>query len=452
MSTVAAGVLPARRTATTRLPGVAGTSVVEQAPEPPADADAPPEAVADRATQRWVVAATVVGAVWRIGVLISKWSQGLLFNDSLYYSFQAHSNAHGNWFRLVFTNGPGAEHPPLASLLMTPASMLPHAVFWQRATSTVLGIAVIPLLGLLGLRLGGRRVAILAACIAAVYPNLWMNDALVMSESTASLLMVVVLLCAWRLHQRFDRRSAMLLGAVIGLAVLARSELILLAPLFGFIGWRNHDHRKWIKRASLVLVSTGMVVLPWMVYNLTRFEQPVLLSTNDGGVLLGSNCDQTYSGAQIGGWLTGCFDGFVSLPGEDPSQLSRRERSAALHYISNHAGRVPLVVAARLLRTADLYGLPDLVRMDVADERARWASWSGIVCWWLLAPFALVGLWRSRRTVGWLLCPPLLAGVLTAALFYGAHRLRSPMEPVVVVCAAIGIVSCVGVGRSRAAA
>ena len=396
--------------------------------------------------------ATLVGAIWRVSMLIGKWNQRLLFNDSLYYSFQAHANAHGQWFRLVFTGGPGAEHPPLASLLMTPASLLPHYVFWQRATNTVLGIAIIPLIGLLGVRIGGRRVALAAACIAAVYPNLWMNDSLVMSESSSALLVVVVLLCAWRLQERFDLRSAALTGAVIGAAALSRSELVLLAPLLAFVGVRSHPVREWVRRAVLVVAMAGLVLLPWVAYNLTRFDTPVLLSTNDGITLLGSNCDQTYSGAQMGGWLTSCLRDIVPRVGEDPSQLSKQERSAALHYVRDHLGRVPVVVGARLLRGGDLYGLHDLVRMDVGDERPRWASWGGIVSWWLLTPLAVFGWWKGRRRSGWILAAPVINAGVTVVLFYGAHRLRSPLEPVVVVCAAMGLVSCVDAVRSRAVA
>ena len=409
-------------------------------------------APSDRSTWLVIGAATLVGAVWRVSMLISKWSRPLLFNDSVYYSFQARANSQGRWFRLVFTGGPGAEHPPLASLLMTPASLLPHYVFWQRATNTLLGIAIIPLIGLLGLRIGGRRVAIVAACIAALYPNLWMNDSLVMSESSSALLVVVVLLCAWRLQERFDLRSAALTGAVIGVAALSRSELLLLAPLLAFVGIRTHPVREWARRALLVLVTASLVLLPWVAYNLTRFDAPVLLSTNDGITLLGSNCDQTYSGAQMGGWLTSCLRDIVPIAGEDPSQLSKRERSAALHYVRHRLSRVPIVVGARLLRAGDLYGLHDLVRMDVGDERSRWASWAGIFSWWLLTPLAVFGWWKGRRRSGWILAAPVINAAVTTVLFYGAHRLRSPMEPVIVVCAAMGVVSCVDAARSRAAA
>jgi 4-amino-4-deoxy-L-arabinose transferase-like glycosyltransferase len=396
-------------------------------------------AVLDRLTRRGIVVATVIGAIWRIAMLISRWNLGLVFNDSVYYSYQAQHNAQGEWFRLVFTNGPGAEHPPLASLLMTPASLLPHVVSWQRATSTLLGIAVIPLIALLGLRLGGRRVAIIAAFVAAVYPNLWINDSLVMSESAAVFFVVVALLCAWRFQQRFDYRSAIMTGGVVALAALTRSELILLAPLLALIGFRAQARLEWLKRAVVMLVVVGAVIAPWMIYNATRFDAPVLLSVNEGITILGSNCDATYGGPKMGGWLTVCLNDVVIQPDEDASQLSRREHQIAVRYMREHVRRLPLVVGARLLRTADLYGLDDLVVIDMADQRGRIQSWSGIITWWLLAPLAMVGWWRNRRRCGWILIAPAVSVFATAAVFYGAHRLRAPLEPVVVVCAAMAI-------------
>ena len=383
--------------------------------------------------------ATVIGAIWRIAMLISRWNLGLVFNDSLYYSFQAKQNAQGEWFRLVFTNGPGAEHPPLASLLMTPASLLPHVESWQRATNTLLGIAVVPLIALLGQRLGGRRVAVIAAFVAAVYPNLWINDSLVMSESAAVFFVVLALLCAWRFQQRFDYRSAIMTGGVVALAALTRSELILLAPLLALIGFRAQARLEWLKRAVVMLVVVGAVIAPWMLYNSTRFDASVLLSANEGGTILGSNCDATYGGPTMGGWLTTCLSDVVIQPNEDASELSRREHQIAVRYMRAHVRRLPMVVGARLLRTADLYGLDDLVFLDVADQRGRVPSWSGIISWWILAPIAVVGWWRNRRRCGWILIAPAISVFATAAVFYGAHRLRAPLEPVVVVCAAMAI-------------
>src|SRR5207302_11128702 len=91
--------------------------------------------------------------------------------------------------------------------------------------------ATVLLVGLLGREIAGNRVGILAAAIAAVYPNLWVNDGLIMSETLTALTVVSAMLLAYRLTRRPRPATAVGLGVVCGLATLPRAELVLLAPL-----------------------------------------------------------------------------------------------------------------------------------------------------------------------------------------------------------------------------
>ena len=70
----------------------------------------------------------------------------------------------------------------------------------------------------------------MAAAIAAVYPNLWLNDSLVMSETIAILLVALALLAGLRLEEVPTVARAAIIGGLVGLAALTRSELALLAP------------------------------------------------------------------------------------------------------------------------------------------------------------------------------------------------------------------------------
>ncbi len=408
------------------------------------------EPTGDRVRDLWyrrcVAVITVVGATWRVTVLVSKWNVLLRLNDSLYYSIQASNNARGKWFReaggAVFQNWgvlPGAEHPPLTSLVITPASLLSNPQFWQRATMTALGIAVVPLIALLARRAGGRRGAVIAAAIAAVYPNVWMSDALVMSETLLLLMVVLTMLAALRYRDRFDVRSALLLAVVIGVAGHARSETLLYAPLFALVGVRRGDVRRWAARAALILLVTGVTVVPWIAYNSSRFNATVLMSTNAGGVLVGANCPLAYSGPALGGWDIRCLDEGPAPAGEDTAQRSVRWRHQAVTYARAHLGRLPVVAGARLLRAVDLYGLADTARGDVGEERPAWGVWSGVVCWWTLAPMAAVALWRTRRGLRYVLLVPVVGVGVVTLVFYGSHRLRAPLEPVLVVAAAMFI-------------
>lgn len=395
-----------------------------------------------------------LGAAIRIVYVLTKWNRPLGLNDSLYYSGQAYQLAHGSLFRELFVNQPGAEHGPLTSLLMAPVSFGDDYVRWQRLVTLACGIALVWLLGKLGARLGGSKVGICAAGIAAVAPNLWMNDGLVMSESISMLLVACVLWCALGAVDVATRRSFVLLGLALGLAALARSELIVLVPLV--LVWlglcrRRHSVAVWPTVLPVAAVVAA-VLLPWVAFNLARFENPVFLTTNDGTTWLGANCDSTYGGEGVGGWNLSCvFADPDYRMDEEPSVRAARQRSIAAHYVRGHLGDVPSVVLARVGRTLDLHGLRDLVHQDVGEERPEWAAWAGIVSFWMMAAASVFGAPLLGRRNRWLLLLPCLVVACTTVLFYGGHRIRSSAEPSMVLFSALAVVAHVeAVGRRRA--
>ncbi|MGD9703137.1 MAG: ArnT family glycosyltransferase [Acidimicrobiia bacterium] len=408
------------------------------------DDETPVELDASDAASRFQRRLTVIvalGAIWRFGfVIATKRHRELLLNDSLYYSWQGVQLADGVWFRDILAANPAAEHGPLTAVLLAPVSWGSHALFQQRLMTTACGVVTIALVGLVGRRIGGDRAGLVAAGLAAVYPNLWINDGLVMSESLGCMLVAAFLLVALQLVERPGVRSALAAGALIGLGALTRSELIVLLPLLWIVVARwTRPRNEALKSIALATVGTIVVLSPWVAFNMTRFDRPVLLTTNDGSTLVGANCDETYRGAALGGWSLFCVLNTPGPVGADDSVRSAEQRRAALSYVRDNLTRVPIVVIARVARTADLYGISNLVHQDVGEERDRWASWAGIVSWWLLAPIAAFGLQLARRRDAWILAMPLVAVVATTVLFYGTHRIRSPLEPALVVAAGLAI-------------
>ncbi len=208
------------------------------------------------------------------------------------------------------------------------------------------------------------------------------------------------------------------------------------------LAWlRAAGHPRRTLLPLLVVVTALLTMAPWMIYNVARFTEPVLLSTNDGTTLLGANCDQTYY-VDVGGWDITCLG--PSDDTVDASVRSHERRSLALDYAGDHVSRLPVVAAARLGRIVDAYGLTSLVALDRGEEKAAWAVWAGIVMWWVLALAAVAGwivLGRGGVGARWWLVVPLVSVLVTAILFYGAHRIRAPAEPVVVLLAAVGLLA-----------
>ena len=390
----------------------------------------------------------LVGAAIRIASWLWKWNEPVGIYDSWYYSEQAYQLTHGKLFRELLVDVPSAEHGPLTSILMAPVSWGDDFVRWQRLVTVVCGITTVWLLGKVGRRLGGDRVGVAATGIAAFSPILWISDGLVMSESVGMLAVSTVIWFALDAMEVGGRRCTVVLGVALGLAALARSELVLLIPavvLWLALSRRRRREGNWrtITLGVLPALVTAIVVLtPWVAFNLARFERPVLLTTNEAGVLLGANCDDSYSaiGDGAGGWSLFCiFEDPEYHYGEEPSVRAARQRSLAVEYVREHLSGVPRVLAARVLRSLDLYGLHDLVDGDVREGRTRWVAWAAVGTFWLTASAALFGGWQFQRRDRWLLLLPIAVVLLTTVVFYGGHRIRSSAEPSLVLLAAAGI-------------
>ncbi len=365
--------------------------------------------------------------------------------DSIYYVIQSHAVAAGEGFTRPFTMLANADHPPLTTLVVTPATWLFGVTadsMAQRLTMAIVGTGAVAAIALLGRTVCSARAGLIAAGIAAVYPNLFMNDGIVMAEALTALLVALALSAAYRLRTTGSILAAVALGACCGLAALARAELILLVPALAapmLFGAHRPAWREWIRPVLTVGAVAALVVSPWVVRNLVVFDEPAVLSTGDGLVLLGANCDETYGGSRIGFWSIECAGG--SPKTADAAVLSKRKRDQALDYVGDHLGRVPIVVAARVGRVWGVFRPVQTVEFSELEGRPHAAAMAGLVMYWVLAGLAVAGIvvLRRRRAVLWPLLVPVALVTLISAFGYGTLRFRVPAEVSIVVLAAVAI-------------
>ena len=111
--------------------------------------------------------------------LVSKGNDDNLLDegDAFYYGLTAANAANGNWFQDPFTLRPAADHPPLTVIALVPTSRLFDGPLAQRLTMSVIGALTVGAVGLAGREIAGARVGLVAAAIALVNPNLWINNA-----------------------------------------------------------------------------------------------------------------------------------------------------------------------------------------------------------------------------------------------------------------------------------
>ena len=363
--------------------------------------------------------------------------------DAIFYTLQAAQLAGGGGFTDPMTGRAAADHPPLTALSLVPAAWLTdNDLVAMRLTNCVIGTGAGAALAFLVRRLAGSRVALTAAAVAALYPGLWINDGVLMAESLAALAVATVLLAAYRLHARPSLLAAVGVGLLVGVATLARSELALLwlfVVLPVMVVMPGLVTRRRLLWGAASLVAVALPIAPWAIYNTTRFDRPVLLSTNGGPTIAGANCDDTYFGRGIGFWSYECAT--ADLPTGDASTVSAGLRRRAIDYARHHVARLPLVVAAREGRIWSVFKVRDMVSLNRGEGRERWASWLAFGSFWLLVPVGWIG-WRRLRRRGVFTAPlTLLAAhvALVGAAFYGLVRFRVPFEVALVVVAAAAL-------------
>ncbi len=382
-----------------------------------------------------VVGALVVRVLYT--VIVARDVSGI--GDYFFYHWSANDLANGRGFidpfELRFHGRalPTAGHPPLWPFLLAAFSKLgATSTLAHKLVGCAIGTGVAACVGLLGRRVGGPTVGLVAAALAAIYPVLVGADGSLMSESLYGLCVVLALLAAYRLLDRPGPLPALALGAAVGAAALTRGEGLLLLPLLVLPMLR----RGGLGRVALACAAAALVIAPWTVRNWIVFDQPVLISTNDSTVVAGANCHRTYTGSEIGGWQIECISARRERNEAKQAAIWRRE---GVDYAKDHATRLPLVAAVRVLRTWDLFQpRRSVVRNEGRPVRV---SQLGTAVFYLLAPFAIAGvvLLRRRREPLLILLAPLALVTVSSAIGWGASRFRHAAEPALVVLAAVAL-------------
>ena len=417
----------------------------------------------------WLAVICVVALILRL-VIVIQGRHDTLSGDGFVYSGQANLNARGLWFVNIFSPAkqPDALHPPGWTLLLTVWAWLGgHSWLSQQILAACIGSVTVAVVGLAGRRIGGVRVGLLAAGIAALYPGLWVYERALLSETLLLLGIAVMILMAYRFREQPSARFAFLLGIVCGLLALTRSEQILVfvflvAPLIWAV--RRVEWRRRIGWLALAATGVLVVLTPWNIYNLGRFQRPVLLSNNFGSAVAQGNCNVAYYGR-----LTGAYSITCLTPDTQGDQSVRN--SADLHtgltYLEHHVGRLPEVMFAREGRAFGFWNPFQQVRLDAEWEgagplslgssyvpTALWVNRLALIGFWLLLVPAAAGVivLRRRKIPVYPLLAFFVIVALTVAATYGEPRYRAAVEVPLVLLAAIGISAALAYERPASSA
>ncbi len=419
----------------------------------------------------WLALLTTGALVLRLIIVYQTRFDYLGDGDGFTYSLEANLNAAGKWFVNPYSRAPDALHPPGWTFVLTVWAWLGgHSWLSEQVLASGIGSATVAVLGLAGRRIAGDRAGLVAAGIAAVYAGLWVYERPLFSETLLLLGIAVFILIAYRFRDRPSGRRAVGLGVMCGLLALTRSEQILVLPLLVVpLIWtaKGTTACRRIGWLSLAGLSMLVVLAPWTIFNLGRFQRPVFLSNNLGSAMRQGSCDATFYGSvpprsysaflrgstgpgQVGWFELRCLEAVQG----DQSVADAAYRDAAVAYTEQHLSRLPIVLIAREGRAFGYWDPLQQVTLDSHWESppalfastsyvpaAIWVGRLGLVEYWLLLLPAVAGavILRRRRVPIYPLLVFVATSVIAVAVTFGEIRYRAAAELPIVLLAAVAI-------------
>ncbi len=420
-----------------------------------------------RAFVRPLLAIATAGLVLRVVFALAVASDLPIGVDADYYYLTAKSLQRGDGYVLrpaeamwpttddPTVTRPAGDHPPLHTLVLTSARYLGLTTWDQQrlflATFASLGPVLV---GLAGRRIGGDRVGLVAAAIAAVHPLWFQHAGFMSSEATYVVVAPAVLLAGLVAVDRRTTGAMATLGAMCGFAVLTRSESIIWFGVLGLPVALLSGRRLRLRSVLVVCLALTLVLGPWLAWMRSTYGT-WSLSMNGGATIAIANCDRTYEGDRLGavgcgfGWLatasTGVPEGLSAT--ERKAAMDRNARELGVDYAWDHRDRLPVVAAARLGRTVGVYPFSEQVGFDRTIGAHPATQLAGLRLHLVLLVLAAAGAvllvrrrrWRHLVVLG---SGPVVS-VVVGVLVYGATRMRLSAEPAIAVGAALGLVALV---------
>jgi 4-amino-4-deoxy-L-arabinose transferase-like glycosyltransferase len=398
------------------------------------------------AHELWLLgAAIVIGLCVRLGyVLLTR--HYALAGDAPEYDFEGWMIANGHWFYTRLPYGilhagawkaPG--YPLWVGFWYTLIGHHPDAL---RAIQSLLGPITVTLTWVLGRRLFGVRVGLLAALAVALYPLAFQFEELLYPEALATPLTVVLLIVM--LTGPPSRRRALLFGLLLGVTLLVRSSSIFLL-LGALVAWAVAGGLwRGVRLTVLAAVIAALVITPWTIRNAIVMHGFLPVSMEDAAAYGTFNATAANDAAYPYAWLReppsdrDLFDPRHPLP---DITLHTRLVNRAVTYIEAHPASLPEAFFWNgIVRLWDLRPRSQSLVEVGFEGRSRLLTDLGLDAYDVLLPLALIGLWRARRRRSLLL--GVLAVALGASIVFSVEagtRYRAPLEPLIVVLAGAGV-------------
>lgn len=356
---------------------------------------------------------------------------------------------------LTLDGGPTAFRAPLFPIALGAVYKVvgvgSAASRWEagRLLEAALGAITVALTALIALRLWDRRAALLAGAIAAVYPPLILVGSSLMTESLFIPLALASVLSALLARDGPHRwRWSLAAGVLAACAALTRSNGILLLVPIVFLVWHGRPRLRWaaVREPLVVLIAAVVTLVPWTIRNEHVFHTLVPITTESGYLFAGTyNQYAAHRRDYPTMWVPPVVEAVQVLRHDlrlNEEQLSSRLETVAIDYIRAHPTSVLRVAYWSALRLLNLTGIGVERWAALYEAYPPTLAELSVYAFWALGVLVLGALLARavrRAPAAFWFCPVVLFA--PNLLIAGLTRYRSPVDPFLIMIAALGLLA-----------
>jgi len=377
-----------------------------------------------------------IALILRIGWVVLKGAGGLKYSDDARaYNDLAVNLVKRHQFVTALdppfrVDLPYASRPPLTPLVIAATYELAgEQLLATQLLFALLGALTAAAVVLLGKHLFNDGIGVLAGLLVGTYPFLVFLTVVPLTENLAVMLYTLLAALLVLSRERFSIRKGVVVGLVLGLCVLNRPQIIgllLFLPVL-ILGIQQplRIRTRWL---GAVVGTAALIVLPWTIRNRLVVGGWFPVSLQMGSVLLQGNNPYTHTAIErLYGGATGWHNDQrygVALEGLSALDADREALKVAIRFIVTHPGK------------AFVYSVQKVgIFLRAYSDPVAGLSWYPVLV------LSALGFYITRNRWKELLPIYLLIGqtVATAALFTSMPRFRAPVEPLLLLMAAVPV-------------
>ena len=350
-------------------------------------------------------------------------------SDAASYDSLGLSLSKGNGY-INADGNPNSFRPPFyPTFLAVIYKFFGHSYPAVRAIQSIIGAIACVLIFLIAVRIGGSSIGFLSSFLFAVYPPFIKSSELLLTELFFTSILLLIIFYLFKIQEHLRDKDCIILGILLGIGLLTRSMMILF-PFFiipVFIYSRKGSLSNIFKKYTIVLLFSGLTVLPWIIRNYAVYHKLVPVSTQ-GGITFYSSYRPPDG---IFGMLATEDDPVVAeaMKISSPVLSSDFLVKKTLDFIVNNPVKVLFLEFKKIMYL--------WAPFDWEIIGGRWFNF----IYAAMLPFFAVGFFLALRRFKrfYLMLLPIIYFQITSLIFYGSPRFRLPIEPYLFILSMVGI-------------